>query len=262
MYNKSSSSWFFFSVNMDSVRLMSLRSFLTALSFLTVLGPAPAPRPTLKETGESSWAFPIVGALLGAALLTGHAALLRLFPAPVAAILIVALWIGLTGALHLDGWADCCDALMVAAPPEKRRLILKDSRLGSFGAVGLLMLVLLKITAIASAGTPALALFTAPVTGRAALVWLGHGARTGHTGMAHDFASGIQPSLVKLVVLSAFLVALVMGTKGLVAALLGFAAGFCFLHVAQSRLGIVNGDVLGAACELCEAVVVVLGAMR
>jgi adenosylcobinamide-GDP ribazoletransferase len=241
---------------------MSRRSFFCALSFLTVFGPRLEPPPTLREVGASAWAFPIVGALIGLCLTLAHATLLQFFPVAVAAILVTAVWVALTGALHLDGWADCCDALVPAASPEKRRLILKDSRLGSFGAVGLTLLLGLKAAGVASLDAPALPLLLSPLVGRASLVWLASGAFADQTGMGGDFASGVQPRVMRLVVPGALVASSLTGLLGLISALTGLAGAFILFHTAQSRLGTVNGDVLGASCELCETMVLIIAAMR
>ena len=122
-----------------------------ALSLLTVL-PVRARWEEGTRAGRAMAAYPLTGALIGgalalAALLTSRALSARpgaLLPAA----LVLALWVVLTGALHLDGWADCCDALFVPVARERRLEILRDPRLGSFGGVGLVVLLLVKLAAL------------------------------------------------------------------------------------------------------------------
>ena len=109
--------------------------------------------------------YPAVGVLIGA-LLAGLALLLGRVEVAAAPLLIPALltaaWVAFTGALHLDGWADCCDALFAPVTRERRLEILRDPRLGAFGGVGLILLLLLKVAALQGC----LALQDAP------LVWI------------------------------------------------------------------------------------------
>ena len=127
-----------------------MMDFLRAVGLLTVL-------PVRPSWDERSRAGPGHGVLpagrradrRGAGWAGLAAAAGRLPPRPLLpAALILAAWAGLTGGLHLDGWADCCDALFVPASRERRLEILHDPRLGSFGGVGLILLLLVKVAAI------------------------------------------------------------------------------------------------------------------
>ena len=100
-----------------------------------------------------------------------------LSPLLTAALILVA-WAALTGMLHLDGWADCCDALVAPLSRERRLEVMKDPRLGSFGGAGLILLLMVKLAAVAevlapTAGRPLAALLPLliiPVLGRWAVV--------------------------------------------------------------------------------------------
>lgn len=119
--------------------LHELRLFFVALQFLSRL---PAPR----WIGfEPAWLnqcvrhFPLVGALLGALSAALMAATSLVWPPAVATLLAVAFGVWLTAAFHEDGLADTFDALLGAAPREKALLIMKDSRIGSYGAAVLVL---------------------------------------------------------------------------------------------------------------------------
>src|SRR4051794_36861982 len=99
----------------------------SALQFLTIL---PVPGPPGKP-GEAAWAFPIVGALFG--LLC--AVILPWKLGPILAMIAVA---ALTGGLHEDGLADVCDAVRKYRTREQMHRILKDSRIGVYGALALI----------------------------------------------------------------------------------------------------------------------------
>jgi adenosylcobinamide-GDP ribazoletransferase len=125
------------------------RAFLLALQFLTTL-PVPASRTSdASLQGLSLLWYPAVGLLLGGALLLFCAVL----PLPfyLQAMLTVALWIALTGGLHLDGLADCADAWVGGLGDRDRTLqILKDPLCGSMGVIALVTLITLKALAVAA----------------------------------------------------------------------------------------------------------------
>jgi adenosylcobinamide-GDP ribazoletransferase len=210
--------------------------------------------------------YPLVGGLIGG-LLAGLAWLLRLVglteTAPLLpAALLLAAWAGLTGALHLDGWADCCDALFVPVNRERRLEIMKDPRLGGFGAAGLILLLLVKLAALQGvmAGPRALAVLIAvPALARWAAVIAAKAypsARPG--GMGDYFRRGLgRRELVIATVLVALATvgllwrgAILWGTVGL--ALLALAS------LARARLGGLTGDVYGAILELAETAALVV----
>ena len=130
--------------------LHELRLFLIALQFLTRL-PVPArvgfDPPWLNESARH---FPLVGACIG--VLAGGVlwAAGWVFPAGVAVGLSMAATVLLTGAFHEDGLADTCDALGGAVSRERALEIMKDSRIGSYGAVGLLLVLGLKAVTLAA----------------------------------------------------------------------------------------------------------------
>ncbi|MBI5248615.1 MAG: adenosylcobinamide-GDP ribazoletransferase, partial [Desulfomonile tiedjei] len=143
-----------------------LRPLDIALGFLTVFKVRVEPAPELQEVGRSSWCFPLVGALIGALLVGLHLILSGHLPVFLVAVLTIGLWIFLTGGLHLDGWTDCWDALAASVNPDRRMQILKDSRMGTFGALGLILLLAVKTGSLAREDLSLPVLFAAPVIGR------------------------------------------------------------------------------------------------
>ncbi len=220
------------------------------------------PVPTLDEIGRSAWAFPVVGALMGVILLVVHLLVGDHFPGAVRALLVVIVWVVLTGGLHLDGWTDCWDSLAAPVSRERRGEILKDSRLGSFGALGLMLLLGLKITTIAGPDFPVAALFVAPVVGRAMMVTASYGSRHGEDGMAALFLSGMDQRSVGRAWILMIIVGLSAGLIGLVSIGLAYLGALAFRRFAESGLGAVNGDVIGAMCELSETLVLLTFCVR
>ena len=242
-----------------------MNDLLRAIGLLTILPVRVSPDDGAPP-GRAMALYPLVGALIGVLLggltwllrLTGLAATAPLLPAA----LILAAWAALTGALHLDGWADCCDALFVPVSRERRLEIMKDPRLGGFGAVGLILLLMVKLAALqgvigsahaipALIAIPALARWAAVVAAKAY-----PSARPG--GMGDYFRRGLgRRELLIATVIAAAAAALLLWQG----ALLWAAAALALLalaSLAQARLGGLTGDVYGAVIELAETAALVV----
>ncbi|RME56767.1 MAG: adenosylcobinamide-GDP ribazoletransferase [Caldilineae bacterium] len=210
-----------------------------------------------------------MGLLLGLILAGGHG-LLGLLPLEngLHGLLLLLLWVLLTGGLHLDGLADSCDGLFAAVPPARRLAILKDVHVGAFGVMGLVLVLGLKAAALAAlAKTPAgwMALLLAPVWGRWMLVWAAERfpyARA-EASLGGTMRTGLSPRQTALATGTALLLQLA-GTllaPGAVFMLIGPGMGLLLARWAARRLGGgLTGDVYGALCEVTETVVLVAAA--
>lgn len=115
---------------------------------------------------QSSMYFPLVGLLLGCLYVVAFT-LFNVIASPlVAVILVTILHLFITGSFHEDGLADSVDALGGGYTVEKRLAIMKDSRIGTYGAVALVMALLLKVILLAEADDIWLALLVAPAASR------------------------------------------------------------------------------------------------
>ena len=227
----------------------------TALTFLTTL-PAPRFAPPPRGLGAAAGWFPVVGLLLGGLLWAVQVAASALFDPWLTGLLVAAAWAALTGALHLDGVADCGDALLAATTRERRLEILRDPRLGTFGAVTLIFTLLLKA---AAAGTvPGPALLLAPVWARWLLLVAARLPQARPGGLGASFAASLRPRLLWFALATPLLLLLVVIGPGgaflpallAVASATGVAAGI--MRLATARLGGVTGDVLGLVVEASE----------
>jgi len=149
-------------------------SLILAVRFLTVV---PVPGRELlgvSALGRAAWWFPVVGLLLGIGLDGTLAALQALFPPLLASALLVTAWKAVTGGIHLDGLADVLDGL-AGRDPAQRLAIMRDSRVGVFGAAGLVLFLLLVVAAVADLPDPVRGrlLILAPMVGRAAPLLVG-----------------------------------------------------------------------------------------
>ncbi len=204
--------------------------------------------------------YPAIGLFIGAMLVTAHFLLQLALPDLVAAVLVVALWVIITGGLHLDGFADACDALFAATTRERRLEILRDVHLGTFGAAGLILLLLLKVATITD--TAVASLFLAPILGRWAIVFAATFPLARREGMAATFIAGLSRRQVLLATMIAVLCCAIFGWLGF-AAFVGAAmiAGLV-ARLALNRLGGLTGDIYGMICESVEVGVLLVGCAR
>jgi adenosylcobinamide-GDP ribazoletransferase len=199
-----------------------------------------------------------VGLVLGLLLVGVDWVTTRAFPPLLSALLTVTVWKLLTGGLHLDGVADCLDGLM-GRDPEHRLAIMRDSRIGTFGAVGLILFLMLEIVAVTDL-PPAQrwrVLLAAPVLARAVppmLARLFGAARSEGQGAAFVAGVGVGGTGLALVV-GVLVPVATLGLSGLAAAVLALLVAVVAAWFLARRLGGLTGDVLGATVEGAELAV-------
>ncbi|MGC8907925.1 MAG: adenosylcobinamide-GDP ribazoletransferase [Desulfomonilaceae bacterium] len=238
-----------------------VRAILEAMGFLTVLRVRELDQDSFARLGQSAWAFPLVGAVIGVILVAVYHLLHGVFPPLVRAAVIVTMWIFLTGGLHIDGWVDCWDSLAAPAPPQDRLVIMKDSRIGTFGAIALVSLFTLKMGALAYDAFPSRMLFLAPVAGRGIMLLAAFRSPHVGKGMAATLIESLSSRAVTGALAITAIVALSTGFLGALATLCAYAGAVWFKRFALKRLNVVTGDVIGATCELSECFIVVVAAI-
>lgn len=231
--------------------------FLVALRFLTAL-PLPAKEVVHGELGRSTAYFPLVGLFLGLLLAWLDALLQLAFPISVSSAVVLVALVLLTGALHLDGLMDSCDGLFGRREPARRLEIMRDSRVGSFGVLGAIGLLLVKYAAIGALPGAwrfgGLALM--PTLGRLAMVvavWGFPYARP--QGLGRPFKEDVTWREVTVATLSAVLVAWVaLQQVGIAALLVGTLATWLLASFIRGRIAGLTGDSYGAINEVVEVV--------
>ncbi len=200
-------------------------------------------------------AYPLVGLLVGglAALAYAAAAWIGL-PPPAAALLAVAVAILATGALHEDGLADVADGFGGGRDRAHKLAILKDSRIGAYGVLALVLSVALQaalLAAIAAPGAVAVALLAGHALSRGllpAVMWALPPARP--EGLAGGLGRIPGRAAAQAAVLGAGAAVLFGAWAGLLAVVLALAAVVWLAAVARRQIGGYTGDVLGAAQQL------------
>ncbi len=140
--------------------------FLAALQFLTLSPPLIKRAFTEKELGQAAGFYPLVGALIGALLYATNYGLAMIVPDGLRAALLVALWVLLSGALHMDGLLDAFDGILGGFTPQKRLEIMQDERVGAFGLSAGVILLLVKYSALSGFPQSSPALILIPVLSR------------------------------------------------------------------------------------------------
>lgn len=125
-------------------------SILAAFQFLTIFPTIIKRMFTPQEMGRAVGWFPLVGVALGFALYGVNYLAGLIFPPMVTAALTLIAWIAFTRFFHLDGFMDSLDGLFGGWTPERRLEIMKDSRMGAFGTIGGILVLLTKFAALSS----------------------------------------------------------------------------------------------------------------
>ena len=238
-----------------------------AVAFLTRI-PMPHPHGALPpDFVRAHRLFPLVGAAIGAAIAGVHLAFMAVGVPPIAAATL-ALGAGalLTGALHEDGLADLADGFGGGRDVARKLEIMRDSRLGTYGALVLLVAFIAKVAALAALPRglvlPGLiaahALARAPMTAMALVMPParkdGLAAGAGHPDAAIAATSTAIAVVIALIALP---------WSDLFGAVLMAAAGACAVAVlAQRQIGGLTGDVLGASEQVAEIAVLMFLASR
>lgn len=208
------------------------------------------------DSGRASVWYPFVGLVVGGLTWLAWQGAMLVFPPSMAGVLSLAAWVVLTGGLHLDGLADCCDGLFVSAVKERRLEIMKDPHIGAFGVIGLILVLLLKATALTSlTAASSVGILLAASLARWCILPAGLLPLARPSGMGADFVQGFRRSFLVWGAIIPFAMAIFLGLRGVLAILAGIAAAGLVLWLAKSRIGGVTGDVFGMLVEVAEVVV-------
>lgn len=207
--------------------------------------------------GRAVRAFPLVGALIGLCAGLAYAIAFGLgLPGVVAAVISVAVLVLVTGALHEDGLSDMVDGFGSGRTAEAKLAIMRDSRIGAYGVIAIVLVLAAKVGALAdleSTGVVISGLICAAAASRTVLPaimrWLeparedGLGANAGRPSVEHIW-TGIAIAVVLSIVLLTW--------SGIVALLVCAVGGFGVAWLARRQIGGHTGDVLGGAQQISE----------
>jgi len=235
-------------------------SLLATLQFLTRVPIRLRSAPDLSKI--PAW-FPSAGALIGLAVGGAGAALWHITTPLVAGAVAVTMGLLITGAFHEDGLGDVADGFGGGHTVERRLEIMKDSRHGTYGVAAMSASILVRVAALGTMPGPA-ALFASAVAAHvlartAAVVLMAAAPLARHRGLGADYGQSTTWRVATITLISGtVLAALVVRwwvAPLLLAALIG-AAGTGVL--ARRKIGGISGDVLGAAEQVAECLVLIV----
>ncbi|MEK7376248.1 MAG: adenosylcobinamide-GDP ribazoletransferase [Candidatus Margulisiibacteriota bacterium] len=239
-----------------------MRRFLIALQFLTVLPVKIGSEIKKEDFGASLLYFPAVGLLIGL-LLSLTALSFSFLPVLVKSAVILILSILITGGIHLDGFADTCDGFYGNKSVEKVLEIMRDSRIGAMGVIGIVSLLLFKFSVIASLPEGFLwkILIIAPVFSRwsqsLACRTALYARREGKAKYFMEYSRKRDVFAGGIFTLA--LLVLLMSLKGVILFFVSLIPVVVFLYYIKKKIGGMTGDTIGAVNELAEMCVLLFG---
>ncbi len=241
----------------DILRARSL-NLGTAFALLTRLPLPRLPDDAFERQADAVWAFPVVGFVIaGLAGLTGVAALALGLPVSISAGVILATQIAVTGAMHEDGLADTVDGLWGGWTRQRRLDIMKDSAIGTYGVLALILSVGLRWLALAALLPLGIwPVIAAAVLPRSLLPLLMSGLpQARDDGLSRRVGAPSRGPVSVSLMLGIAIGWAAVGPASVAAWLVAAVLIFGLALLARSRIGGQTGDILGAAEQLGEVAV-------
>lgn len=235
-----------------------LKSLFAAFGFLTVLPIPAAWRDSADDLGRSAPFFALVGLAAGVFAAAVDLATGKILPSLPSAVLTAAALLAVSGALHLDGLADTADGFFSSRPRERILEIMRDSRIGTMGVAAIVIVLLLKVSALAA--LPGESRFSVillmPLAGRVAPVLMMASAPYARAdGLGAVFGKRRLWAGATVCLAALFGCGYVfLGAAGLAAAAATVVITMVFTLYCRAKIGGWTGDTAGAACELAELV--------
>jgi adenosylcobinamide-GDP ribazoletransferase len=244
-----------------AARERAWRQIRLAASFLTILPAGPSDEASAGDQAAAFGWFPLIGFALGLALVIEDRVLAPLIGPAVRSLLMVMSLAMVTGGLHLDGLADTADALGAGSDRERALEILRDSRIGGFGALALVFVIGLKAAALASAtgAHRQAALYAAPGIARWAMTGVAYGLdylREGGAGTAL-LKGGAARNLRRATIVAIIGLLPIAGDGALRGTLAAITITLALRAFYRRWLGGITGDLIGAAGEIAETAVLI-----
>ena len=238
-----------------------IRKLFYALRFMTSLPLPWRENEDMVQISRASGFFPLVGLIIGGLLLAVHALLSQVFSPLTTAVFQTLAWVLITGGLHLDGLSDTMDGLGSRRDRERMLEIMKDSSIGAFGALSLIIVLMLKtVLCLEVNSINPLLILLAPLTARwGQLISIRYFKPARKDGMGRFFqeymrnrelAAGLFTVLAVYAASGNVFMMLLLPLHGLTVYLLS--------RNISNRLGGLTGDVYGFICETGEVVTLIL----
>ncbi|MDI3508119.1 MAG: adenosylcobinamide-GDP ribazoletransferase [Clostridiales bacterium] len=243
-----------------------IKRFILAVQFMTKIPISVQLDVDEQDFAQSMLFYPVVGLIVGALMTVVYYIFSLIASGLLPSVAAVLSGVAVTGAFHLDGLADVCDALLSNKDRTGMLAVMKDSRIGTGGAVAIASILILKIAVLTEmSGNAAYdALLLAPVLGRTGIVTaaaISQYARA-EGGLGQHFIDKTGwLQMIWTAVIALAIAALAIGYAALVFLAAEFLTAVLFAKYMESKIGGMTGDTLGATCEITEVVVLLMFAV-
>lgn len=242
-----------------------LQPLLIAIQFLSSLPVGHLPMPKDKDVGASLKFYPVVGVILGLILSVLALGLMQVFGSSLSAALLLCAWVVLTGALHIDGLADCADAWMGGLGSKQRTLeLMKDPTSGPIAIATVILVLLVKYAALEALLTQTMAensyylvlIWPLMLSRMSAMILFATTPYARKNGLGKAISEHLSTKAVWGICCVVFVLACLVFRWHLITILVAGLAVFIYLrHLMLSRIDGCTGDTAGALIELSEVAI-------
>ncbi|MGB9681442.1 MAG: adenosylcobinamide-GDP ribazoletransferase [bacterium] len=235
-----------------------MNEFLEALKFLTIV---PINRSTDERAlAKSPRVFPLVGFFLGLSLSLFLFFFSRITGYWISIMLTILAWEGITGGIHIDGLADTFDGILSRKDRESILEVMRDSRIGTMGALAIFFLLTLKFLSLGEGYNAYTRVIVAPIYGRflitLSIYLFPYGRKEGKGSIFSNVLT--QRDIIFSGAITLVLGLLTGGEKGLLAFFAVIIIGYLIGLYLTRRIGGLTGDMYGAICEITELITLLI----
>ena len=216
---------------------------------------------SFKEGPQAVWAYPLIGAVVGAiGGMVGLVALWIGLPQGIAAGLVLGVMMLVTGAMHEDGLADMFDGFWGGQDPARRLEIMRDSQIGTYGVLSLILVTGLRWGALSLLLTQGIwTLIAASALSRSLMpLLMAHLPHARNDGLSHSVGKPSMEGASVALILGVAISAICIGGSALGPAFVALVLAAGLSGLARAKIGGQTGDVLGATQQLTEATILLL----
>lgn len=238
-----------------------MKQFILALTFLTRLYIPNRYEMSEKDFAGSVWFYPIIGLVMGGLLSLIYLGLLYVTDAPnLLSLLLVISYLLISGGLHLDGLADSFDGLFSGRDKARIFEIMSDSRIGSFGVIGLILYFITMFIALQYANWGIVLLF--PLIGKGSiLVSAGISEYAKEKGMGKIIVDATTPAQLVFAVLLSFIIGALVNFKSILPIAITYLFVVIMTKAIHKKLSGITGDIMGMTVEVSQCLFLLLSAI-
>ncbi|CAM3896962.1 adenosylcobinamide-GDP ribazoletransferase [Hathewaya histolytica] len=218
----------------------------------------------MKNFRDGAFFFPVIGLFIGALQYGLYRILINFIPGNIVAVIVLTVPIIVTGGLHVDGLGDTCDGFFsFKGDKEKIMEVMKDSRVGTFASIAIVVDILLRYTAIStliSTGNPYM-LIAAPIVGRFTVVFLafiGKSAKKNSSANIYINNIDVKGIIIATLITFLFIFKLISIKYTLIIIVASLVVSYAFNLFCNNKIGGLNGDNLGANYEIIDVFSMIL----